>query len=53
MILMDKYEIKLIKQYLLDKIPIKLDLKKQDLIYDTRNIHYKIYKYIKELEERK
>lgn len=50
---MDKYEVKLIKQYLIDRIPVYLDLKKQDLVYNTKDIHYKIYKYIKELEERK
>lgn len=47
---MDKYERKMILQYLLDRIPIKLDIEKQDLKYDTKDIHYKIYKYIKELE---
>ena len=50
---MDKYERKRILQYLLDKIPVILDIEKQDLKYDTRDIHYQIYKYIKELEDRK
>lgn len=47
---MERIEINQIKQYLLDRIPIKLDIEKQDLKYDTRDIHYQIYKYIKELE---
>ena len=38
-------------RYLQSKIPIVLDLEKQDLKYDTRDIHYKIYKYIYGLKE--
>lgn len=40
-------------RYLLDKIPIILDMEKQDLKYDTRDIHYKIYKYIYNMKEGK
>lgn len=47
----DKVSEKEIMRYLLDKIPIILDLDSQDLKFDTRNIYYKIYKYIYELRE--
>jgi len=40
-----------ILRYLLDNTPMILDIEKQDLKYDARNINYKIYKYIKKLEE--
>ncbi len=40
-----------IMRYIQDKIPIILDLGSQDLKFDTRNIYFKIYKYIHELEE--
>ena len=45
-------EYKEIMRYLQDKIPIILDLEKQDLKFDTRDIHYKIYKYIHDLKEK-
>lgn len=48
---MQEYERKEIIRYLIDNTPIILDIEKQDLKYDTRNINYKIYKYIKELQE--
>lgn len=47
----DKVSEKEIMRYLLDKIPIILDLDSQDLKFDTRSIYYKIYKYIYELRE--
>lgn len=47
----DKVNEKEIMRYLLDKIPIILDLDSQDLKFDTRSIYYKIYKYIYELRE--
>ncbi len=44
-------------EYLLSKIPLVVDLEGNDLKYDTKNIYYKIYKYIidlqKELKEAK
>lgn len=39
-------------RYLIDNTPMIYDIESQDLKYDTRNINYKIYKYIKELEEK-
>lgn len=41
-----------IVRYLIDNTPIIYDLENQDLKYDSRSIYYKIYKYIKELEEK-
>lgn len=38
-------------RYLIDNTPMILDVEKQELKYDSRNINYKIYKYIKELQE--
>lgn len=49
---MDK-EYKEIMQFLLDHIPIILDLDKQDLKFDTRSMYYKIYKYLYELKEKR
>ena len=40
-------------RYLIDNTPMVLDIEKKELVYDTRSIYYKIYKYIKELEEKK
>ena len=40
-----------IMRFIQDKIPIILDMASQDLKFDTRNIYYKIYKYIYELQE--
>lgn len=42
-----------IMRFLIDNTPLILDLEKGDLVYDTRSIYYKIYKYIKELESKK
>lgn len=49
---MNSYEIEAIKRYLIDNTPMIFDLETQDLKYDGKDIHYKIYKYIKELEEK-
>lgn len=49
---LSEYERKEIIMYLINNTPMVLDLEKEDLKYDVRDIHYKIYKYIKELEER-
>ena len=38
-------------EFLHDNTPIILDMKRQDLKYDTRSIYYKIYRYIRELKE--
>lgn len=46
-------EYKEIMQFLMDHIPIILDLEKQDLKFDTRSIYYKIYKYIVKSKEGK
>lgn len=48
---MQEYEKKEVIRYLIDNTPIILDIENKDLKYDTRNINYKIYKYIKELQE--
>lgn len=48
---MNDYESKEIFQFLKDKIPIVLDIEKQELKYDTNNIYYKIYRYIHKLKE--
>lgn len=40
-----------IMRYLIDRIPIILDIEKQELRYDSKNINYKIYKYIHDLKE--
>lgn len=50
---MDDYKYREIIKYLIDRIPLILDIEKQDLKFDTRDIHYKIYKYIHELKEKK
>ena len=42
---------KAIKEYLLNKIPMVVDMDSNDLKYDTKNIYYQIYKYIRELEK--
>ena len=49
---MDK-EYKEIMQFLMDHIPIILDIEKQDLKFDTRSMYYKIYKYLYELKEKR
>lgn len=48
---MKEFEKEEIKRYLIDNTPMIYDVEKQDLKYDARHINYKIYKYIKELEE--
>lgn len=48
---MKEYERHEIIRYLIDNTPIIFDIEKQDLKYDARSIYYKIYKYIKGLEE--
>lgn len=46
-----EYEKEEIIRYLIDNTPIVFDIESQDLKYDAKNIYYKIYKYIKELEK--
>lgn len=48
---MKEYEKEEIIRYLIDNTPMVLDIERQVLSYDARNIHYKIYRYIKELQE--
>lgn len=48
---MDK-EYKEIMQFLLDHIPIILDIEKQDLKFDTRSMYYKIYRYLYNLKRK-
>lgn len=40
-----------IVRFLINNTPLILDLEKEDLKYDVTSIYYKIYKYIKQLEE--
>lgn len=47
---MQEFEKREIIRYLIDNTPMILDIEKQDLKYDARNINYKIYRYIKEQE---
>lgn len=49
---MKEYEKEEVIRYLIDNTPIVLDMEKQDLKYDARCIFYKIYRYIRELEEK-
>ena len=37
-------------EYIINKIPLRLDLRMNGLKYDTKNIYYKIYMYIVELQ---
>ena len=53
MIILDDFKYREIMRYLLDRIPIILDLEKQDLVFDKRDMNYKIYKYIYDLKEKK
>lgn len=46
-------EYKEIMQFLMDHIPIILDIERQDLKFDTRSMYYKIYKYLYELKEKR
>ena len=48
---MNEYEKEEIIRYLIDNTPMILDIERQVLSYDGRNINYKIYRYIKELQE--
>ncbi len=48
---MKEYEKEEIIRYLIDNTPMMFDMTTNDIQYDPRNIHYKIYKYIKELQE--
>ena len=50
---MNDYEYKEITRFLLDQIPLILDIEKQDLKFDTKSIYYKIYKYIVQTKEGK
>lgn len=43
---------KIIKEYILSKIPIVVDMDGKDLKYDTKSIYYHIYKYISDLEKK-
>lgn len=47
----DDFEFRIISEFLLDKIPMGLDMEKQDLKYDSRSMYFKIYKYILKLRE--
>ena len=40
-----------IMKFLIDHIPLIIDLEIDELAYDKASIYYKIYKYIKELEK--
>jgi len=42
-----------IMSFLIENIPLIIDVEKDELAYDKASIYYKIYKYIKELEKRK
>ena len=53
MIILDDFKYREIMKYLLEKIPLILDMEKQDLVFDKRDIHYKIYKYIYDMKENK
>ena len=48
---MQEYEKEELKRYLINNTPMILDIGDNNLKYDARSIYYKIYKYIKELEE--
>ena len=43
---MEDIEWRLISEFLIDHIPLILDMKSKDLKYDSRSMYYKIYKYI-------
>lgn len=44
-------ERELIIKFLIDNMKVELDIEKLEFKYDKRSIYYKIYKYIKKLEE--
>lgn len=48
---MTTFEREEIVRFLINSTPMMLDLEKEDLKYDSFSMYYKIYKYIKELEE--
>ena len=48
---MKEYEKEEIIRYLIDNTPMILDIGDNNIKCDARSIYYKIYKYIKELEE--
>lgn len=48
---MQEYEKEELKRYLINNTPMILDIGDNNLKYDARSIYYKIYRYIKELEE--
>ena len=39
-------------EFLREKIPLKFDLRTEDIRYDQRSIYYKIYKYIAETSKK-
>ena len=39
-------------EFLREKIPLKLDLRTEDLRYDQRSMYYKIYRYIAETRKK-
>lgn len=43
---MEDIEWRLISEFLIDHIPLILDMRNKDLKYDSRSMYYKIYKYI-------
>lgn len=49
---MNRYDRELIIRFLIDNTPMIIDLTDNQLKYDSRNIYYKIYKYITELEKK-
>lgn len=49
--MMTQYEKDEIIRYLIEKTPLKLDMRTKDLRYDKRSIYYKTYAYIKELQD--
>jgi hypothetical protein len=43
---------RIIMEFILDKIPLVVDLDSGDLKYDSKNIYYHIYKYMLELQRK-
>ena len=43
---MQEVEFRIISEFLIDHIPLVLDLNGKDLKYDTKNMYYRIYRYI-------
>lgn len=48
---MEDVEWRLISEFLIDHIPLILDMRSKDLKYDQRSMYYRIYKYIIKLRE--